>query len=372
MLKVGFFYYFSEDWIGGSYYLESLVRMSDYTNGRVHIKLFYNDNKQGAFELKKKIKHAKVSLVYFPIPNSKIKKLLNLIIFRFIFKNTKFYLLGQSQINRFISKSKRYYWLGDVQNLILPQFFDKQTLDNRFKYQESLVINDFNIVATSVSMKSDFIRILSADESKINVAQFVSFIDLEKNNVRLVHKVHEVVPYFYVPNQFWAHKNHELLLNAVIHLKKGFLSPFKVIFTGKEYDFRFPGYTEKLKNIVKEKELEKHIEFRGFIKRADQIDLYEGALAIIQPSLYEGWNTTIEDCKALNKIVICSDLLVHREQLGERAQYFGVEDYQKLAVLMKEILFNFNSGAGIIPLVQYEYLTQRNVLSNKFYKVFND
>jgi glycosyltransferase involved in cell wall biosynthesis len=372
MLKVGFFYYFSEDWIGGSYYLESLVRMADYANGSIHIKLFYNDNKQGAIELKKKIKQAKVSLVYFPMPNSKIQKLINLIMFRFFFRNTKFYLLGQSYINSFISESNRYYWLGDVQNLILPQFFDKKTLYNRLKYQESLIVNNFNIVATSESMKNDYIRNLNANESNIKVAQFVSFIDLENNNTRVVHKSGEMVPYFYVPNQFWAHKNHELILNAVSELKKSTSTPVKVIFTGKEYDFRFPRYTEKIKDLVKEKELEKHIEFRGFIKRSEQIDLYEGALAIIQPSLYEGWNTTIEDCKALNKMVVCSDLLVHREQLGERAHYFEVEDYQRLAVLMKNILLNFNYGPGIIPLVKYDYLTQRNILSNKFYNLFND
>jgi hypothetical protein len=36
---------------------------------------------------------------------------------------------------------------------------------------------------------------------------------------------------------------------------------------------------------------------------------------LLQPSRYEGWSTAVEDAKALGKIILVSDLTVHREQL---------------------------------------------------------
>jgi hypothetical protein len=47
------------------------------------------------------------------------------------------------------------------------------------------------------------------------------------------------------------------------------------------------------------------------------------ALAIIQPSLFEGWSTVVEDVKAMNQHIIVSDLNVHRDQLGVQAFYFN-------------------------------------------------
>jgi hypothetical protein len=46
------------------------------------------------------------------------------------------------------------------------------------------------------------------------------------------------------------------------------------------------------------------------------------AKAVIQPSLFEGWSTVIEDAMAMNQVVIASDLQVNIEQLGENGIYF--------------------------------------------------
>ena len=51
--------------------------------------------------------------------------------------------------------------------------------------------------------------------------------------------------------------------------------------------------------------------------------LMKNSYAVIQPSLFEGWNTTVEDCKALNKFIFLSDLPVHREQANENVCFFN-------------------------------------------------
>ena len=59
------------------------------------------------------------------------------------------------------------------------------------------------------------------------------------------------------------------------------------------------------------------------------------AVAVIQPSLCEGWSTSIEDAKALGRHVMASDIAVHREQLGDDADLFRGDDAGALAALLK-------------------------------------
>ena len=82
------------------------------------------------------------------------------------------------------------------------------------------------------------------------------------------------------------------------------------------------------------------IYFLGFIDRIDQLVLMENAMAIIQPSLFEGWSTVVEDAKALNQTLIVSDIPVHKEQLKDKGNYFAPNDYDELAQKMREIIIN--------------------------------
>jgi glycosyltransferase involved in cell wall biosynthesis len=64
--------------------------------------------------------------------------------------------------------------------------------------------------------------------------------------------------------------------------------------------------------------------------------------AIIQPSLFEGWSTVIEDAISLQVPVIASDLPVNIEQLGDRGFFFSPHDAEGLA----RLLSNFSNPHG--------------------------
>lgn len=97
-----------------------------------------------------------------------------------------------------------------------------------------------------------------------------------------------------------------------------------------------------MKQKVIEYKLEKEILFLGFIDRKDQLVLMKNAQAVIQPSLFEGWNTVVEDAKALNQTLIVSNITVHKEQLENNAYYFAPDDYNELALKMVEVINNPN------------------------------
>jgi glycosyltransferase involved in cell wall biosynthesis len=50
--------------------------------------------------------------------------------------------------------------------------------------------------------------------------------------------------------------------------------------------------------------------------------LARAAIALINPSLFEGWSTTVEEAKSLGVPMLLSGIALHREQAGTRAQYF--------------------------------------------------
>jgi glycosyltransferase involved in cell wall biosynthesis len=82
----------------------------------------------------------------------------------------------------------------------------------------------------------------------------------------------------------------------------------------------------------------------GVIAYLEVLALMAGALAVINPSLFEGWSTTVEEAKSMGKVVLLSDIAVHREQAPERGCYFPPNSAEDLANLMAEVLANHDSA----------------------------
>ena len=89
----------------------------------------------------------------------------------------------------------------------------------------------------------------------------------------------------------------------------------------------------------------------------------QNAQAVIQPSLFEGWSTVIEDARALNKFVIASDLDVNKEQLQTNVRFFERNSAQALAAAIE--IGNFD----VIPQSYNQY---REAQARAFMKMIND
>ena len=81
-----------------------------------------------------------------------------------------------------------------------------------------------------------------------------------------------------------------------------------------------------------------HVRFIGFIPREDQLVIMKQSVAVIQPSLFEGWSTVIEDCKALNQFVLAGDLAVNQEQVTKNVRFFNRHSADDLALQMDDLL----------------------------------
>jgi glycosyltransferase involved in cell wall biosynthesis len=144
-------------------------------------------------------------------------------------------------------------------------------------------------------------------------------------------------PYFHLPNQFWAHKNHRVVLQALKILRERG-TPVQVLATGRTEDHRQPAFFGNLTREIREAGVGGEFRVLGLVPYAEMIALMQNSVALLNPSLFEGWSSSVEEGKSLGKRMIISDLAVHREQDPPAALYFNPKDPAELAGRMAAVL----------------------------------
>lgn len=226
-------------------------------------------------------------------------------------------------------------WIPDFQEKHLPYLFTVDEIAGRKREHESYFTRE-GLLLSSESALADYHRFYPGYSVPTFVVPFATFLPEHLPDSRAVRQRHGLPErYFFAPNQFWIHKNHIVVLAALRELKRRGIKPV-VCFSGKEVDSRADGYAPFLRQKITEWELGDQIRFLGFMPREDQAVTIREAVAILQPSRFEGWSTVVEDAKALNQYVIASSLDVHREQLECNADFFDPSDFMRLADLLEQ------------------------------------
>jgi len=342
--KIGLLLLGGNEWVGGLYYVLNIIKSLDYLpdSEKPEVYVFYGNEiaKNHLDELKYN------NLIKINYNKSFLIKVLNKIcqyVFRYDFK-TKYYikkyqLLGiypynyNCKVN--IDNEKVIAWFPDFQHKFLPKLFSQNEINSRDNYLNSIQSKIQYLVFSSHTAKEHYYRFYQKSRIKTFVLQFNSIIDDDLPNFETIKDKYRLnFKYFIVSNQFWKHKNHLLILKSIKYLVENKSFEFKIVFTGREVDDRDPNYFNTLKEYVAAHNLSKHLVFLGFIPRNDQLTIMKNAMAVIQPSLFEGWGTVVEDAKTLNKQVIASSTPIHKEQLEINAYYFNENNFRELADLM--------------------------------------
>lgn len=228
-------------------------------------------------------------------------------------------------------KCRVIYWMYDFQHKFLPQLFSAEEIAYRDEVFLKIARHANDVVFSSHDSRSHFEQFYSESKCRRHVYNFVSLIGEVYNIAQQPH------PYFIVCNQFWPHKNHTVVLKAMKVLASRNIKP-KFIFTGKYDDARNKDYVTTLLDYLKQNGLETQVNLTGFISRSEQVTLLQQAIAVVQPSFFEGWSTVVEDAKALGKYLVLSDLPVHREQAKSRVAFFNPENDVELADRLAALL----------------------------------
>jgi glycosyltransferase involved in cell wall biosynthesis len=224
-------------------------------------------------------------------------------------------------------------WLPDFQHRRLPHLFSSPARWRRDLGFRAQIASGRHILLSSESASRDFRRFYPSLASNVSVVRFATqpASDLLTANPSDVKMKYGLPPkYFFLPNQFWRHKNHQVVVDALTILKK---RSFDVVVaaTGSTEDPREPDYFRSIMGQVEARGLGTNFRYLGMIPSDHVYALMRTSMALINPSRFEGWSTTVEEAKSFGAPMILSDIDVHREQTDGMSRYFGVDDPDALA-----------------------------------------
>lgn len=238
------------------------------------------------------------------------------------------------------------YWIPDFQYRHLPHLYPEAQL-RYFDVKLARYFSDASlVVVSSKDAEKDLHTFFPAFAGKTRVLSFVAHVpdDLYDQDPAAVAASYHLPPDFiYLPNQFWAHKNHSLVVDALHLLKQRGVAPF-VVCTGNPVDERAPLHLAQLLLKISERGLRDRIALLGMVPHEHVYALMRQSKCVLNPSHFEGWSTSVEEAKSVGKRVLVSDIPVHREQDAPGAVYFDRHDPADLAAKLEHVWHEVAAG----------------------------
>lgn len=359
MIKVGFIGSVSKEWMGGLNYFKNLLFAINSIEKK-ELEVFVFVGKKIDIETKRMFQEYAAVIEDSIFDRKSIKWFLSKIerkIFKTnillenILKKHGIQILSHASITN-LKTIKTINWIPDFQHIHLPQMFSEKEIRNRNNDFLKLIRDSDLIVLSSFDALKDMKKFAPNYEDRARVLQFVSqpnsrYFELDEHDKSLLLQKYGIKDdFFYIPNQFWKHKNHMMMFEAISELKKDGIE-INIVCTGYLGDYRNKTYIDDAREFIKSNNLEDNIKLLGLVDYEDVFALIKFSKAVINPSLFEGWSSTVEECKSVGKNMILSDLDVHKEQYPN-AVFFKRDSIESLKEVLK--FYKIKNESNVEPL----------------------
>lgn len=227
-------------------------------------------------------------------------------------------------------------WIPDFQHRLLPHLFSRAAWIKRELGFRAQIVGGRDIMLSSEDARracEDFYPATRGRTRTVHFAVPPGELISQESARKVADSYGLPRDFIFMPNQFWQHKNHMLVLDALSILKsRG--KQVVIAASGKQYDPRSPNHFQSFKASLDQRGLASSLRLLGLIPYADLSALLTCCQALLNPSLFEGWSTTVEEARALGTPMLLSDLEVHFEQVGDQAHYFKRNSAENLAELL--------------------------------------
>lgn len=351
MKKVGFVINFNKNsWLGGYNYFYNLFKFYTFAKKKKILPVIITDNEKKVSELVKEFNFQVINSKYFSNSNTSIRILNKLLVFffnknflieEFLKKNDILAVSHNLSLGR-NSGIKSFPWFPDFQEINLPQNFSLKMKLMRKLNIFFAIKHSTKIIISSHGVESDLKKISTKAFEKSKVIKHCIYLPPKKKLLsrnKLLKKYNIKDNYFILPNHYWKHKNHIIVLKALKELKKfNKKLNFKIISSGNFEDRRDKSHSIYIKDFIKKNSLSKNYIILGIIPFEDLIGLIYYSKGLINPSKSEGWSNSVEQAKEMNKRVILSDISIHREQETKNFYFFKPDDHIKLSKHLKDLV----------------------------------
>jgi len=238
--------------------------------------------------------------------------------------------------------------IHDVQHRLQPEF-EEVAADGEWERREYLFRNGARhatlLLVDSPTGKEDVLACYGAHgvrAERIKVLPFVaaSSIDTERAHLhrdRVTRIYNLPLRYLFYPAQFWPHKNHLRIIEALGALRRteGLSVPF--VMTGAATGRLREDHHDKVLQRAADLGIADQVFDLGYVSDDDITGLYAGAVALVMPTFFGPTNIPVLEAWSLDCPVLTSDIRGVREQAGDAAVLVNPLSVEELACGIKSI-----------------------------------
>ena len=253
------------------------------------------------------------------------------------------YFLTQSSLYRFSENYNFIYTLWDLCHRDFPEF-PEVSLNNEFNSREyhlhALLPKAVHIFTESDLGKINAIKRYAVDEDRISALPMIpsessklSTEWLEKNYLNIKEKYLLQHEYIFYPAQFWAHKNHIYILEALKILKEEFDIALCAVFSGSDQ-----GNLPYIQSAAKRMKIDELVHCIGFVDNNEIPFLYQQAVALVMPTYFGPTNIPPLEASLYKCPILYSDLPGPNEQMKGKSLFIDLQDPKSLSLNLLKVL----------------------------------
>lgn len=228
--------------------------------------------------------------------------------------------------------------IGHRSSYAFPELCDLGEFQRRELFYREIVPRAIKIIVESEAGKKELMDYTNIGTHRIDVVRLFpgAVCDIKISNDEIEERIKnlglESLNFFYYPAQYWSHKNHVIILKALLELKDSF-PDIVIVFCGSD-----KGNLTHVKRKIKEFGLSDNVKVFNFLPNLDVRALYERCISVVFPSFIGPTNMPIIESMLFGVPIICSDFKGHREILGDAGIYFDPSDPIELSQCMRLVV----------------------------------
>ncbi len=194
-----------------------------------------------------------------------------------------------------------------------------------FKAKKIIFVSDFSkrIISKQLKIKNEKTTTIYHGINQ----RFFKELNEEKIEEKWSKKIDNLSPFILSISNLYPHKNFEVLIKAYNNLDKELKNKYKLVIAG---EFTFPNYFLKLKKLVRQYSLEKHVIFLGPVPYKVIPYLYKKAILFVLPSILETFGHTLVEAMVAGVPLIASNSTAIPEIVGKGGFFFNPYDAEGL------------------------------------------
>lgn len=221
-----------------------------------------------------------------------------------------------------------------------PEVRENKIFEAREAVYQHALTKAVAVIVDSELGKENVIRRYGVDPERVKILHFspapetrldddaylTGFVDIKQK-----YKING--DYIYYPAQFWAHKNHVYILEAIALLKEKHNTELYAIFSGAD-----KGNLDHVLAVAESLGIKHFVRYVGFVSNEEVSYLYKQSLALVMPTYFGPTNLPPLEAFQLGVPVVYSDLPGLREQVGDAALLVDLSNPQSLVNQLLSLL----------------------------------